>query len=313
VSVGRVAAAVVGAASALASWVVGTPAPAVVVAYERAAADLKGALDGGHMRRKDLLLAQILYSDLSRTDRSVANAILHHYNHTRQDAFPGYKRIAQLAHCTPRTAIRAVKRIKAAGFMSVEHRWRLEDRWPGRERADRTNVYRFVDGAVVGQGFEEVADEAELLAAAWEAQRAEALALASAEPSPWDPPPRPAAPPKPEKPSPAKPPAKQAHDDPVDERWAIFAEVFALEHRAQYGAQSDPGVVSAPGLRRQAVDAWWDYVCECHAWAEGRGLTVDRLEIARDLARRIARIWIARPGRDGRVRAAEPVNVPYDR
>jgi hypothetical protein len=315
-SLGRAAVAVVAAATtALASYVVGAAPPHVALAYARAAADNKGTLDGSRGRRKELLLAQVQHSDLSRTDREVSRALLSHYNHNRMDAWPGYARIAKVAHCTRRTAIKSVQRIKEAGFISIEHRWRLEDRWPGRESHDRTNVYRFADGAALVAPEEvDAAEAAEYLADAWRESRDEALWLSSSEVVPppfvrerpnFQPPPRAAspapAPGKPGKPAPVSPAAREdaARDGA---RWELFAAAFAAEHRAQYGAKGDRSNVKNPALKEQAVGVLWEYVSECRAWAAQRELEIAEIDLAKDLARRLSRAWIARPGRNNYVR-----------
>ena len=88
------------AGAALAVQVAGAPTDAVARAYavvlERRP-DIIARQDSKY-GRKELLHWQATFTqDLTRTETAVFGAVLEHYNHHRGDAFPGYRRIAELS------------------------------------------------------------------------------------------------------------------------------------------------------------------------------------------------------------------------
>ena len=283
------------AATALAAQVAGAPPPAVARAYERVA-ELQPhvlAYQDTKRGRQELLRWQaILAKALTRTQTTVYETILVHYNHERRDAWPGYERIAELAKCSRRTAIRCVLVLEDAGFLTVERRFRVVDRWEGLYRHDRTNVYRFVDGAPV--------DTAARTSGADDA-RLDAPIEARTNDRPTEPP----------APGPPKSNTAPAPPRPTsDPYWDLFEAAFVLEHRAAYGRDSAPGSVRQEHLRVQASDMLNDLASECVAWARQaeHGVDVKHLLVAEALARRLARAWIRLPGRDNRNRdRAHPI------
>ena len=295
------------AATALAVQVAGAPPPAVARAYERVAEVRPHVIANQATKRgrQELLRWQAIVSPkLTRTQTKVYETILIHYNHERQDAWPGYELIAELAKCSRRTAIRCVLVLEDTGFLTVERRFRLVDRWEGLYRRDRTNVYRFVDGAPV--------EAAARTGRAHDARLDTPIDDGAVEPTASSPP-RPTSastPPRPSAPSTASPSSPKPNASPAPPRptsdpyWDLFEAAFALEHRAAYGKDSAPGSVRQEHLRAQASDMLNDLASECVAWARQgeHGLEVKHLLVAEDLARRLARAWIRDPGRDNRNR-----------
>ena len=295
------------AATALAVQVAGAPPPAVARAYERVA-ELRPhvvAHQDTKRGRQELLRWQaILSPSLTRTQTAVHDAILLHYNHERKDAWPGYELIAELAKCSRRTAIRCVLVLEDEGFLTVERRFRLLDRWGGLYRHDRTNVYRFVDGAPVVAAARTGGADAARLDAPIEDGAGEPPTPSPPRPNSASTPPRPSAPSA----APSGAPKSNAAPAPArptsDPYWDLFEAAFVLEHRAAYGKDSAPGSVRQEHLRAQASDMLNDLASECVAWARQgeHGLDVRHLLVAEDLARRLARGWICLPGRDNRNR-----------
>jgi hypothetical protein len=286
------------AATALAVQVAGAPSPAVARAYALVAERRPDILAHQENKRgrQDLLRWQATLSDaLTRTETKVFETILAHYNYERRDAFPGYELIAELSKCCRRTAIRAVLVLKLTGFLTVERRFQLVDRWDGRYRHDRTNVYRFPDGAPAGAAARDGGADKASLDAPVDHGAHEPTAPSPPRPNVAPPP----APPRP--PAPSAPPNTRLASDPY---WDIFEAGFAFEHRAVYGKDSTPGSVRQDHLRDQASDALNELASECVAWARHpeHGLEVKHLTVAEDLARRLARAWIRLPGRDNRHR-----------
>ena len=295
------------AGAALAVQVAGAPTDAVARAYavvlERRP-DIIARQDSKY-GRKELLHWQATFTqDLTRTETAVFGAVLEHYNHHRGDAFPGYRRIAELAKCCIRTAIRCMVVLKDAGFVTVQHRFRLVDRWEGLFRHDRTNAYRFPDGAPaqasarVGEANE---PSAEAPADPTPPTRfAPDVAPTPPRPSTQSAPP-PAAPPRQTTSAPSAPSFAKPTGDPY---WDVFEAAFILEHRAAYGKDSTPGGVRQEHLRDQVSNALNELASECVAWARDpeRRLDVKHLLVAEYLARRLARAWIRLPGRDNRLR-----------
>jgi hypothetical protein len=294
-------------ATALAVQVAGAPPPAVARAYERVA-ELRPhviAHQGTKHGRQELLREQAIVSlTLTRTQTVVFERILGHYNYDRRDAFPGYELIAERAKCSRRTAIRSVLALEEAGFLTVERRFRVVDRWEGLYRHDRTNVYRFPDGAPVGAAARTGGADDAPIDAPIDDGADEPTAPSPPRPSEASAPPRPqapnAAPPGPPRPSAAPAPARPTSDP----YWDLFEAGFVLEHRAAYGKDSAPGAVRQDHLRAQASDMLNELASECVAWARQgeHGLDVRHLLVAEDLARRLARAWIRSPGRDNRTR-----------
>ena len=294
------------AATALAVQVAGAPPPAVASAYARVAELLPHVLahqDTKSGRRELLRWQAILATSLTRMQTTVHDVLLLHYNYERRDAWPGYERIAELAKCSRRTAIRCVLVLEGKGFVTVDRRFRLGDRWEGIHRHDRTNVYRFVDGAPVAAAARTGGvDDAHLEAPSDDE--------AGEPPAPSPPRPKDAPPARPQAPSAApsgapKSNAPAASPRPTsDPYWDLFEAAFVLEHRAAYGKDSAPGSVRQEHLRVQASDMLNDLASECVAWARQaeHGLDVKHLLVAEDLARRLARAWIRLPGRDNRNR-----------
>jgi hypothetical protein len=294
-------------ATALAVQVAGAPPPAVARAYERVA-ELRPhviAHQDTKRGRQELLRWQAIVSPkLTRTQTAVHDAILLHYNYERRDAWPGYALIAELAKCSRRTAIRCVLVLEDEGFVTVERRFRLVDRWEGLYRHDRTNVYRFVDGAPVNAAARTAGAHDARLDAPIDDGAIEPTAPSPPRPNDASTPPRPrassSAPPGPPKPNAAPAPPRPTSDP----YWDLFEAAFVLEHRAAYGKDSAPGSVRQEHLRVQASDMLNDLASECVAWARQaeHGLDVKHLLVAEDLARRLARAWIRLPGRDNRNR-----------
>jgi hypothetical protein len=299
------------AVTALAVQVAGAPPAAVARAYALVVEYRPDviAYQESKYGRKELLRWQTTFSNaLTRTQTAIHHTLLDHYNHERGDAFPGYRRIAELSKCSIRTAIRGVQALERTGFVTIERRFRLMDRWDGRYRHDRTNVYRFVSGTPV-----------EASASGGSANEAscdtpvDETADDRAEPSP----PRPTiapAPPRPTHPNPTStgpsrpntsaPSARPFPKPTGDPYWDIFEAAFLLEHRAAYGKDSTPGAVRQEHLREQASNALNELASECVAWGRDsdRRLAVNHLLVAEDIARRLARAWLRLPGRDNRLR-----------
>ena len=308
----KLPAAIAGAAFAL--QVAGAPPPAVALAYARLGERRPDVIAHQDTKRgrQELLRWQAYYSPtLTRTQTKVYETILAHYNYERMDAFPGYELIAELSKCCRRTAIRAVLVLEETGFLTIERRFRIVDRWEGTHRHDRTNCYRFADGTPV---------EASVVDGAATASTDAPIGDEAAERRPPEPPrptaappplrpPAPSAAPVPPRPNvaPPRPPAEsapaptRATGDPY---WDIFAAAFVIEHHAAYGKDSTPGSVRQEQLRDQASDVLNELASECVAWARKpeHGLDVDHLKVAEDLARRISRAWLRLPGRDNRNR-----------
>ncbi len=299
------------AATALAVQVAGAPPAAVARAYALVAEERPDviAYQDSKRGRKELLHWQATLSkDLTRTETAVYATILDHYNHERRDAFPGYERIAELAKCCRRTAIRAVLSLDYKGFVGVERRFRLVDRWDGRYRHDRSNVYRFSDGAPVeASAHNDSASETDLDAPADDGtgDHTELIAprpmLARPHARPTAPNVAPLGPSRPSASAPSAPSFPRPTGDPY---WDVFEAAFVLEHRAAYGKDSTPGAVRQDHLREQASNALNELASECVAWGRDseRRLDVRHLLVAEDLARRLARAWIRLPGRDNRHR-----------
>ena len=306
------------AATALAVQVAGAPPAAVARAYALVVEQRPDVIARHDTKRgrKELLHWQATLSkELTRTETAVYDTILDHYNYERRDAFPGYDLIAELSKCCRKTAIRAVFVLELAGFVTVERRYRLVDRWDGRYRHDRTNVYRFADGAPAeaparNSGANEASCDAPVDEGAHE--HAEPTSPRPKGPSaPPRPPTANAAPPGPSRsnmaPAPPRPTAPSATSfarPTGDPYWDVFEAAFVLEHRAAYGKDSTPGAVRQDHLREQASNALNELASECVAWARhpDHGLDVRHLLVAEDLARRLARAWIRLPGRDNRHR-----------
>jgi hypothetical protein len=245
----------------------------------------------------------------------VCHMLFEHYNHERRDAFPGYKRLAEMAKCSPRTAKRAVKVMKIAGFMSVEHRFRLKDRWSAPYQHDRTNVYHFAVGAPEVASTHNGDAHDERRDAPIGNGAGDGTAPSTPRPNGLSAPARPT-PPKPAPPGPSKPNGAPAPPRPTapnatsfapptdDPYWDAFEAAFVLEHRAAYGKGSTPGGVRPGPLRDQASGALNEIVAECVAWARQpeHGLDVWALTVAEELARWLARTWIRESGRDDRRR-----------
>jgi hypothetical protein len=299
------------AATALAVQVAGAPPAAVASAYALVVEYRPDviAYQDSRYGRKELLHWQATFSNaLTRTQTTIHHTLLDHYNHERGDAFPGYRRIAELSKCSIRTAIRGVHALEVTGFVTIERRFRLMDRWDGRYRHDRTNVYRFVRGAP----FEASAGKADANEATDNPPIGDATDDRAA-PSP----PRPVVAPPPARPtapnaaptgsSRPNTPAQSARPFPKptgDPYWDVFEAAFLLEHRAAYGKDSTPGAVRQDHLREQASNALNGLASECVAWGRDseRRLDVKHLLVAEDLARRLARAWLRLPGRDNRLR-----------
>ena len=306
------------AGTAFALQVAGAPPPAVARAYARVAErrpDVIAHQDTKRGRQELLRWQALCCPTLTRTQTKVYETILAHYNFERMDAFPGYERIAELSKCCRRTAIRAVLVLEATGFLSVERRFRIVDRWEGSYRHDRTNVYRFIDGAPVEASAHNGGTDDASLDAPIDEGADEPTAPSPPRPNAAPVPPRPTAPgtappgsprpnaaPAPPRPTaPSTPPLTRPTGDPY---WDIFETAFVLEHRAAYGKNSTPGSVRQDHLRDQASDMLNELASECVAWARQpeRRLDVEHLRVAEDLARRLARAWIHSPGRDNRHR-----------
>jgi helix-turn-helix protein len=294
------------AAAALALQVAGAPPAEVARAYAVVAErrpDIIARQDSKY-GRKDLLHWQATFAQaLTRTETAVYDALLDHYNHQRRDAFPGYERIAELAKCCRRTAIRAVLVLEVTGFVTVERRFRLVDRWDGLFRHDRTNVYRFADGAPA----EASAPNGEANEASCDAP-GDPTAPSRLAPDLAPTPPRPTAPcatpPAPSGQNTSAPRATSFAQPTGDPYWDVFEAAFVLEHRAAYGSGSTPGAVRQDHLREQTSNSLNELASECVAWGRDpeRRLDVRHLLVAEDLARRLARAWIRLPGRDNRHR-----------
>jgi len=298
-------------AGSLVGHIAGGPPQAVALAYRRAAEHLPASVLNGTKRgRRDLLAWQAAFSPtISRTDLAVFYVILQHYNYERGDAWPGYERIAELAKCSRAAVLKSVAVLECQGFLTVERRFRLVDRWPGRHRHDRTNVYRFADGALGGPRATDDGDGASevQLAKEREAQRLAALASAEAEGAPAEgassvapsPTSRPTAPASRPRGASSAPPA--ASGDPY---WDVFVAAFTGEHHAAYGSTSDPGTCKKETLRSQVSEVLLDLAAECVAWGAQREprLEMDHLEVAEDLARRMSRAWLKLPGTNNRHR-----------
>jgi len=283
VTIARTVAGIVAAAQLAA----GVP-DAVAAAYARAAESVPMAAFEAHPRgRRDLLAWQISSSELSSTERAVFNALLLHDNHERQDAWPSYQTIADRAGCSRRTAIRAMHQLERLGFVSVERRFRVVDRWPGRERHRRTNVYRFADGraTTVVADDEPSAPPPTAAAPQDESQPSQSAPTAST----------PSAPPK-AAPIQVKP---RATEHPY---WDTFVAAFNAEHERVYGAASHPGTVRDDDLLGRTGGLLLELVSECDAWARQRGLSVERTEIASSLSHRMAATWLTWSGTDNRLR-----------
>jgi hypothetical protein len=299
------------AATALAAQIAGAPPPAVARAYALVVEqrpDVIAYQDSKHGRKELLRWQATLSKDLTRTQTAVYATILDHYNHERRDAFPGYERIAELAKCCRKTVIRAVLVLSVTGFLTVERRFRLVDRWEGRYRHDRSNAYRFPDGAPVDASARNGgANEASLDAPADDGT-GDHTQLVLPRPNGAPPPPRPtppnAAPRGPSRPNASAPSAPSFAKPTGDPYWDVFEAAFALEHRAAYGKDSTPGAVRQDHLREQASNALNELASECVVWGRDseRRLDVRHLLVAEDLARRLARAWIRLPGRDNRHR-----------
>jgi hypothetical protein len=288
-------------ATALAVQVAGAPPAAVARAYALVAEERPDviAYQDSKRGRKELLHWQATLSkELTRTETAVYATILDHYNHERRDAFPGYERIAELAKCCRKTAIRAVLVLELAGFLTVERRFRCLDRWDGRYRHDRTNVYRFPDGVPL--------EASTCNGSANDAPRDVPVDQRAHEPTaPISPRPNVAPAPALQTTPKASAPSAPAFAKPTgDPYWDVFEAAFALEHRAAYGKDSTPGAVRQDHLRDQASNALNELASECVAWGRDseRRLDVRHLLVAEDLARRLARAWIRLPGRDNRHR-----------
>lgn len=306
------------AATALAVQVAGAPPPDVASAYARVAEfrpDIIANL-GSKYGRKELLLWQAMCSQtLTKAQARVYNAVIAHYNHERRDAFPGYDLIAVLAKCCRRTAVRAVMALEVTGFLTVERRFRVVDRWKAPYRHDRTNVYRFCVGAPAEASACNGANEESRDAPVDDGAGDDRTAPSSPRPNGAPAPPRPttpnAAPPGPSRPNVAPAPPRPTAPNATslarptgDPYWDAFETAFVLEHRAAYGKGSTPGGVRQGPLRKQVSDTLNDLVSECVAWAHQpeHGLNVLHPLVAEELARRLARAWIRDPGRDNRHR-----------
>jgi hypothetical protein len=299
------------AATALAVQVAGAPPAAVARAYALVAdrrPDVIAYQDSKRGRKELLHWQATLSKDLTRTQTKVYDTILDHYNHERRDAFPGYNLIAELAKCCRRTAIRAVLALERTGFLGVERRFRLVDRWEGRYRHDRSNAYRFPDGAPVDASARNGGASETGLDAPTDDGTGDRTELILPRPNIAPSPPRPtppnAAPPGPSRPNASAPSAPSFPRPTGDPYWDVFEAAFALEHRAAYGKDSTPGAVRQDHLREQASNALNELASECVAWGRDseRRLDVRHLLVAEDLARRLARAWIRLPGRDNRHR-----------
>jgi hypothetical protein len=299
------------AASALAVQVAGAPPTAVASAYVLVVEyrpDVIAYKDSKYGRKALLHWQAILSGTLTRMQTDVYKSVLEHYNHERRDAFPGYVRIAKFAKCSRRSAIRAVLVLEAAGFLTVKRRFRVLDRSEGEHRYDRTNHYRFPDGAPVeASACGGSANEASCDTPVDEGANDRAA------PSPPRPnvaptPPRPtapnAAPTGPSRPNASTPGARTFAKPTGDPYWDVFEAAFLLEHRAVYGKDSTPGAVRQDHLREQASNALNGLASECVAWGRDseRRLDLKHLLVAEDLARRLARAWLRLPGRDNRLR-----------
>jgi len=280
------------AAAAIAGQLAVAAPPAVARAYELATQSFH--LGDSKWARRDLLTYQAVASpDLTKTDKLVlVVGLLPHYNCERGDAFPGIRRIAANTGLHRNTVRTSLHRLRDNGFITAEERWRLCDRWPGRDAHDRSNVYRFADGAT-GQPLDTTA-----LAVAESAARRDAFATeldaeeegrarGGAQKALSRPPP------------PASAPRPVASSDPY---WDAFEDAFRAAHHMAYGKSVDTGSLKNEALRNDASGALMDLVAECAAWAQTRGLDVERLGVAEELTRRMARAWFTWPGRDGKLR-----------
>lgn len=308
------------AAAALAAQMAGAPPPDVARAYEQVAKyrpDLIASQDSKY-GRKALLLRQAMSSPKLMTARArVCHMLFEHYNHERRDAFPGYKRLAEMAACSPRTAKRAVKVMKAGGFLTVESRFRLEDRWPTPYQHDRTNVYHFAVGApeeafAHHSGANEESRDAPLDDGAGD-RPAPSSPRPTVAPTPPRPTPPNAAPPGPAWPTvalalprPTAPNATSLAQPTGDPYWDAFEAAFVHEHHAAYGKGSTPGEVRNVSLRKEVSDTLNELTSECVAWAHQpeHGLNVRHPLVAEELARRLVSAWLRAPGRDNRHREA---------
>jgi hypothetical protein len=95
--------------------------------------------------------------------------------------------------------------------------------------------------------------------------------------------------------SPAMPTPVEA--PPADPDFETFALIFATERFAKYG-DHDAGTVRAEKHIAIASEVL-DVTAEACAWAQGRGLELDRSTVREDLCRRIARLWLDMRGTNG--------------
>jgi hypothetical protein len=96
---------------------------------------------------------------------------------------------------------------------------------------------------------------------------------------------------------PATTPAPVTEAAPADPDFETFAEVFAAERFAKYG-DHDAGTVRDE--KRGAIASnVLDVTAEACAWAQSRGLEIDRGTVREDLCRRIARLWLDMHGTNG--------------
>ena len=194
--------------------------------------------------------------------------------------------------------------LEITGFVTIERRFRRVDRWDGRYRHDRTNVYRFVRGAPVeASACNDGANDA-ILDAPVDNEAHENSAPSPPRPNVAPTPPRPTAPTSPSRPNVPAPNARTFAKPTGDPYWDVFEAAFILEHRAAYGKDSTPGAVRQDHLREQASNALNELASECVAWGRDpeRRLDVRHLLVAEDIARRLARAWLRLPGRDNRLR-----------
>jgi len=81
---------------------------------------------------------------------------------------------------------------------------------------------------------------------------------------------------------------------PPDPDFETFALVFTAERATRYG-DHDAGTLRVEN-RAIVASIVLDMTAEACAWAESRGLDVDRSGVREDLCRRIARLWLDMPG-----------------
>lgn len=82
-----------------------------------------------YSERLALLMSACRDASLKRTDMAVLSVILEHANTTTGEAWPGMKRICELASMSKQTAIRAISRIESAGYLTVERTFGLPNRY----------------------------------------------------------------------------------------------------------------------------------------------------------------------------------------